>query len=433
MLDPLFEARLRKWKKAPGYLPALLEALQFRNANFERMRQLNPTEWSELLSFSDRAHLTLLLSQLPSDVLPGWVASRIQKNVYDNTERNERIKAVYQEVEYALRRVNAEHIVIKGFTQYPDFVKSPNLRAQLDIDLFCPPHAIIPARDALLRLGYAAYPVPTYAEIDHFPPMLRMRDWQWRGNQFDPEMPPGIDLHYCFWNEQTARFRMPELDAFWLRRVTRQTGEFVFPALDPIDQIGFCSLHVLRGILRSDRIIHHVYEVAYFLNAHAHDHRLWKSWHEAHSDSLRSFEAISFKLARMWFGCNVAVEVERQILALPLRTQQWFDCFSSSPLEGMFTPNRDGVWLHVALLASSGTKLSVLRRALLPAGIPSMAVAESGSTVDRKAHPIRFRYRRVNYAVYVLQRADYFLRAFLHGMASGVRCWRSHRKIGAAC
>ncbi len=430
MLDPMLQARISKWQKAPGYFPALLEALQFRNADLEPMRQLDPTEWNELLFFSDRAHLTLLLSQLSSDVLPGWVASRIQKNLSDNTKRIEHIKTLYQEAEYALRGANAEHIVIKGFTQYPDYVKSPNLRAQSDIDLFCPPQAILPARDALLRLGYKPKPAPKYATADHFPPMLREGGWRWRGNPFDPEMPPAINLHYCLWNEQTTRLRIPQLDAFWYRRVTREMGGFAFPVLDPIDHIGLCSLHVLRGLLRSDWVIHDVYEVAYFLNAHAHDHRLWKNWRESHSDSLRSLEAISFSLARRWFGCNVAVEAEEQILALPLPIQQWFDCFCSSPLEGMFAPSRDGVWLHLGLLASSGAKLSVLRKTLLPVGIPSMAVGQSGFSANCKPPQARSKYRPVNYAIYVSQRADDFLHALFHGMSSGIRYWRSHRKFG---
>jgi hypothetical protein len=344
MLDSTFEARISEWRRAPKYFVALLKALQFRNADFDPMWQLDPGEWEELVSFSDRAHLTLLLSQLPSDVLPGWIASRIERNVYDNTERIERIKAVYREVEYALRSVNAEHIVIEGFTQYPDYVESPNLRAQSDIDLFCPAHAILPARDVLLRLGYEPKLAPKYATSDHFPAMTRTRGWRWRGNAFDPEMPPSIRLHYSLWNERAARLPIPELDSFWHRRVTREVDGFAFSALDPIDQIGFCSLRVLQGILRSDWIIHNVYELAYFLNTHAHDHCLWNGWCESHSDSLRSLEAVSFSLARMWFGCDVAVEAEEQILALPLRTQQWFDSFSSSPLEAMFTPSRDGVW-----------------------------------------------------------------------------------------
>jgi hypothetical protein len=360
MLDPRLEARTLTWKKAPKYVIALLEALQFKNADFEPLRKLDLTEWDELLSFSDRAHLTLLLSQFPSDVLPAGVTFRIHRNLHDNTERIKSVKAVYQEAEHALRRADAEHIVIKGFTQYPDFVKSPNLRAQADIDLFCPPNTILPARDALLKLGYQPRPTAKYIQyipVDHFAPMVRSGSWQWRGSRFDPEMPPAIQLHYCLWNEQAAKFRIPELEAFWYRRVTRNMDGFTFPALDPMDQIGHCSLHVLLGLLRSDWILHHVYEIAYFLNAHENDRGLWKSWYESHSDALRSLEAISFALARLWFGCAVAVEAEKQILALPFNIQHWLHCFCSSPLEGMFTPNYDGVWLHASLLESTRTKL----------------------------------------------------------------------------
>lgn len=338
MLDPILEACIRKWRKAPQYFLALLEALQFQSANLEPLRQLEPIEWEELLSFSDRARFTLLLSQLPPDVLPGRVASRIQENVYDNTRRIERIKALYKDVEYALRKVNAEHIVIKGFTHYPHCTKNPNLRMQSNIDLFCPPHTILQARDALLKLGYEAKPLPKNSPVDHFPRMVRSTGWQWRGNAFDPEMPPGIELHYCLWNENATGFAIPEIDAFWHRRVIRDVGGFAFPALDPVDQIGFCSLHLLRGLFGAEWIIHDAYEVAYFLNAYAHDHGLWTVWQESHSDSLRSLEAISFCLARTWFGCNISPQVDDQILALPSGVQRWLAGIPSSPLEAMFTP-----------------------------------------------------------------------------------------------
>ncbi len=395
MFDSALEMRIRSCKSIPAYFLALLEAMQFSKANLDAMRRLDAQEWDELLSRSDRMHLTLRLSRLPSDVLPGWVASRVQQNVSDNTKRIERIKAIYSEAAEALRRAQADHLVVKGFTQYPEYVPSPNLRMQSDIDIFCPAHAILQARDALLGIGYRETASQKHVPVDHFPSLIRERGWRWRGNAFDPEMPPAIELHYCLWNAEAERFEIPEVEQFWYRRVERDLGEVRFPALDMIDHIGFCALHVLRGLLRGEWVIHHVYEVAYFLNSHAQDEELWKTWRQRHSDSLRSREAIAFRLARSWFGCEVSSEVEEQIQALPPGIQRWFQCFGPSFLECMFAPNHDGVWLHVGLLDSVGKKLRVLRQGLLPTRVPPLAIADHPPTLNHRVAPRKHSVRNL--------------------------------------
>jgi predicted MFS family arabinose efflux permease len=431
MLDPILESCIREWRKIPPYFLALLQALQFKNANFGPMRRLDATEWNELLSFSDRAQLTLQLSQLPSDVLPGWVSSRIQENVTDNTKRIERIRTLYQEAANTLRKVNADHILIKGFTQYPDYVKSPNLRMQSDIDLYCPPNTILTARNALWELGYENEAPQKHVPADHFPAMVRHTGWRWRGNAFDPEMPPAIELHFCLWNEQAAQFGIPEVEQFWYRRVERDIEGFRVSTLDTIDQLAFCSLQVLRDLFRGDWVIYHVYEIAYFLETHASDKNFWRCWQQTHSDSLRSLEAIAFCLARIWFGCTTSIEVKEQIERLPGEVKQWFRYFCSSFLELMFEPRRDGVWLHVALLHSTRAKLSVIRSGLLPTRVPPLRIADQAPSMMRNFAQPKYSSRGLRYSAYLAARAGFYSRVFFRGVIGGIRWWRSQRTLGA--
>jgi Uncharacterised nucleotidyltransferase len=423
MLDSLLETRIRKWRKAPRNFLALLQALQFHHADLEPLLRLDVTEWNALLSFSDRAHLTLQLCQLPSDVLPPWVAARIQANVEDNTKRIERIRAHYQEVAYVLQKVNAGHIVIKGFTQYPDYVRSLNLRMQSDIDIYCPPNTILCARDALREIGYESILPQKHVLLDHFPPMIR--GWRWRRNFFDPKMSPAINLHYCLWNEQAARFDIPEVEQFWYRRVERDIEGFPCPVLSSVDHLAFCALHILRGLLRNDWVIHDVYELAYFLNSHVNDRQLWRNWHQVHSDSLRSLQAVSFCLARTWFGCAVSAEVKSEIDSLPVAVRQWFHCFSSSPLKRMFTPRHDGVWLHLALLGSAGAKLPVIRHGLLPARNRPLRIADQAPTIDRQVVKRRLSWPSIRYCPYVAARASFYWQVFVRSALAGLRWWCS--------
>ena len=122
--------------KIPREVAAIIAALQLREADLTPLIQLEDHEWTSLLAFCDLAHLTLPLAQLPQNDFPSWVVERLKINVADNALRFERVKATYKEAAEALDRAGVEHVVIKGFTQAPDYVEDPRLRAQSDLDLY---------------------------------------------------------------------------------------------------------------------------------------------------------------------------------------------------------------------------------------------------------------------------------------------------------
>ncbi|MGI8772576.1 MAG: nucleotidyltransferase family protein, partial [Acidobacteriaceae bacterium] len=238
----------------------MLWALRFHGAEFDALRTLDASGWSGLLSFCDLAHLTLRLSEFDQALLPHWVKRRIAKNVTDNALRSVRIGATYTELAEALNEACVEHLVLKGFAQYPGYVTAPRLRVQSDIDLFCRQESIGRAYNTLVGLGYEADRTLEHVPADHWPAMVRKGNWEWRGNIFDPEMPPGVELHYCLWNEANERFAIAGVEQFWDRRITREVGGLVFPGLDLADSLGYSALHVLRNLFRGDWILRQVYE-----------------------------------------------------------------------------------------------------------------------------------------------------------------------------
>jgi hypothetical protein len=189
---------------------------------------------------------------------PDWVVERLRTNLADNALRFERIKATYREAAEALDRAGVEHIVIKGFTQAPDYVADPRFRAQSDIDIFCPPASIDPAYTAMEAVGYKRSDVKiNFARTDHAEPLVRPGGWRWKGNPFDPEMPLGIELHHCLWNERVLHISIPEAGLFWERRTTRTVDGLLFPCLSPVDHLAHLTLHILRNLLNPDWIVHH--------------------------------------------------------------------------------------------------------------------------------------------------------------------------------
>jgi MFS family permease len=355
--------------RIPNHVEALLAALRFRDSSSDRLDELQESQWQELLSFCDSMHMTLPLGEVCGGILPAWVRSRIEHNLADNSRRFLRVKGVYSEVTGALREANVESLVIKGFAQSPDYVENPRMRAQSDIDLFCPIETVYRARDVVARLGYrpelARTDTPTY----RLPVMNRESGHQWRGNSFDPEIPVGVKLHFRFWDETSTRFLPPGLDAFWPQRVGRQLEEISFLGLSPADNLGYSSLRLLKDLLRGAWTLHQVYEIAHFLHMSANNDLFWQNWQDLHDPTLRSLEAIGFRIAKNWFACDTSEQVTAEIKQLKPSIQQWFQHFSYSPLTATFRSNKDAVWLHFGLLESRRAQAAVLREKLLPSRI----------------------------------------------------------------
>lgn len=415
--------------RIPLEVNALIAALNLQEQDTHLLRTLPDNHWQSLLEFCDTSHLTLALTQLPLDQLPTWVCDRLRRNLADNALRYERIKKAYSGVAATLERAQVEHIVIKGFTQAPGYVSTPQLRAQSDLDLYCPVEQIEPAQAALELLGYRPDRSVNVTAADHVHGLIPIGEWTWKGNRYDPEIPLGIDLHFCLWNQKFYRFAVPETDLFWQRRTTRQIEGFSFPCLNSVDHLGYLCLHILRNLLLRDWIIHHVRELAFFLHSHADDDAFWSCWNELHSPYLRSLQAIAFYHARAWFQCRLHPQAEQEIAALSTSRLAWLERFSNSSLENMFAQNKDEVWLHLSLLSSRNEQWRILKRTLVP---PRLAAPSSAT--------VRIRNKRLvhqnggplqQYLSYLIHRSASHTSASLSTLLHGLSWWLSRRRLPA--
>jgi Uncharacterised nucleotidyltransferase len=412
--------------KIPSYVTALFFALQFQNAEPEGLRRLGDDEWNSLLGFCDQMHLTLRLRQL-TDYLPDWVRTRIERNLADNAERFETIKADYIGVAAALREAGVDHLVLKGFAHWPVEMQHPRCRMQSDLDLLCPDELGCEGYGALQALGYKTVQWTEHFPSDqHLPTLLRDSNWRWHDNYFDPELPVAIDLHVRFWNEVSAGFAIEGLEQFWQRRESRRIDEISFPALTTLDSLGYSTLHGLRHLLCNSLSVHHVYEVAWFLDLKAGDGNLWKGWHEQHHESLRQAEATVFSLAELWFGCRMNTAVREEIDRLPANVRRWIRAYGYSPLDAMFGPNKDSLWLHLSLLKSPSQKRAILRKRLFGAKMPPVAAFEverSGASESWVLQVRRIWKQRTKHVEYVTSRAFHHARTLPPTLARGFMWW----------
>ena len=417
--------RKARMPKIPAYVSALLAALKFQGAQPELLRALDNAGWRRLLSYCDKMHLTLHFGQVCRDQLPDWVRSRIDHNLSDNTQRFDLLKKAYAGVASALRSAGADHLVLKGFAQWPGYARDMLRRMQWDIDLYCPPESISRARDALLALGYEPLEGMESFPSDHLPSMIRNTGWKWRGDSFDPQIPHSVDLHFCFWNEKNLHFSAQGLDQFWRRRAEGHVDGIAFPALDPVDSLAYSALHALRHLLCGGGLItFHIYELAWFLNTAADDTAFWSRWRECHHVSLRRLEAICFALAKNWFNCRLPAGAQEEMDSLPEGTKQWLCTDARSSLYTVFRPNKSTLWLHLSLLESSRDRRTVLRRALFPMRIPAADASYVQNSAARGQTQRRgVLARRGRHLVYLAGRAAYHLRVLPETVWRGFRWW----------
>ncbi|HEV2136039.1 MAG TPA: nucleotidyltransferase family protein [Terracidiphilus sp.] len=369
--------------RVPTSFAAVMQALQLRHADATQLHRLHDDDWKQLLPILDRARLTLPLAQQPHSGFPKWVHERLSSNLADTAQHWEHVKTAYREAAAALGAKSLEYLVLKGFTQAPDFVPRPELRRQSDIDFYVPPDQISSAVVCLQEIGYApCHTEDVYQYADHVPTLVRFGTWKWRGNWYDPDTPPAIEVHFCLWNESISSIAFPEAGDFWNRRRVRACEDLIFPALHQVDHLAYFALHILRDIFNEDSRANQVRELGTFLDRRANADAFWDDWTAIHSPRSRSMQATVFALAVAWFSCNVSETVEAEIDSLPAKVGAWIKRCGCTPLEAQFRRTRDGRLLQFLLAETPEARKWILWKALVPSRLPGPEKVAS-----RRIHP----------------------------------------------
>ncbi|MDP8979278.1 MAG: nucleotidyltransferase family protein [Acidobacteriota bacterium] len=408
-------------KHAPRGVRAVLEALRLPDSSLE----LSEAEWREALAYCDEARLTLALGAVCGDRAPDWVRQRLGENLAANQERRSRLWLEYEELAQALRAARVDFVVLKGFTHCPDFVPDLKLRVQYDLDLYCLPETVQRAYAAASALGYE--PIRGFEQfpLDHLPVMIRKTGWKWRGDYFDPDFPPSLELHFRLWNPGIERFGPAGLEAFWNRRVSRELDGHRFTTLNRADALAYACLHWLRHLFRGHLRAYQIFEVARFLQGCAEDDEFWKEWQRTHEPSLRRLEAICFAWAREWSGCRLSPAALEEVEALPVRLRRWIEEYSYAPIDALWVPNKDELWLHLSLLESPRDRAAVLLRRLAPMRL-SGPVEAVHVPADRKTWTQRIQ-ARLRYGAFLARRVLWHARTLPPLFIAGLRWWRSPR------
>ena len=337
-------------------LPPPVRALLQLLSGSEPDPPLSAGEQRSLLDLADRTHCAL-----------HWTKDEIQ--LANNIERRRRLWLAYEEAAAALTRQRIEFVLVKGFTHEIDCGIDPARRYQSDLDFLCLPEDIPRASCALRQAGYGEHGSAELSD-NHARPLVKPFAWKWRGDYFDPDLPISIELHHTLWNRGRDCIRVPEVHDFWRRRTILTIEGRAIPALAEPDRLAFAALHVLRHILRNNASPFHVFELAGALNRRAGDDVFWNTWTRTHNPRFRALQAVAFEFAARWFGCKLSPAAGEECRGLPEPVQAWFRSYAFSPLVNLVEPNKDALWLHLALLPRKMDRIAVAARKLLPLHLP---------------------------------------------------------------
>jgi MFS family permease len=373
--------------RLPHFAAALLEPLQYSGKSAGLLNSLDDAEWKRLLSFCDRAQLTLTFGHLAAPFLPEWVSQRIAQNMRNNAERHRQWENAALEIADCLEARGIEFILLKGPAHSPDFTPDPLLRAHGDIDIWCLPEVVSLAWSALSEMGYRSL---VESKGRHLPPLARPTEWQWRGDFFATDLPIPVDLHYSLWDRDLERIEGPAEREFWERRREIQMQRRPVPALCMADTLAFAALHSLMHMLHGDLRLQRAWEIAHFLNSRVSDDAFWNDWHNLHPTPLRILEVTMFALTAKWFQCKLPPAVIEETETLPQDVRLWIQSHAWSPVESLFTPNKDELWLHLALLHRSRDKANIVFRRMFPvSSLPSRDRQGVGVVAARTTHHLR--------------------------------------------
>jgi hypothetical protein len=408
-------------------LHAVFDVLRFRSPKPDRLKAIPESRWAGLLAFADRAQLTLALGLRAGDALPPAVRARIANDLANNELRHQRLLQSHRDIKTALDAAGIPFLVLKGITYWPGYCARPEHRPQSDIDIFCPPEACEQARFVLQRIGWTPILTMRWDSTDHLPVMIRKTGWAWKGDYFDPDMPHALEIHFRLWDPKIEAIAVEDIDGLVASADVRDFNGLGICALRPSDCLTYACLHLVKHLLGGGLIPRHAYEIAHFLEYSTDDDAFWQAWREEQDKTPRRrlLAGIAFRLAIGWFDCAAHPVAVAAAGALPRPVAQWFDLFLWSPAAALLRPNKDEMWLQIALSNSESVRMRTFFNRMFPQYIPRPLL---DAHLPPENTSLALRSRRFAYAAaFTAQRAMHHVRAVFPVLASGIRYWRALR------
>jgi hypothetical protein len=374
--------------------------------------------WKRILSFTDTAGLTLhlrgqLRHQNHYDALPSPVKDRLEGNLKSNCTRTGILTQEFLQINQQLQTAGIRYLNLKGLLLCPRFIERLEHRVQYDFDLLVDRGDLKTTYARLQELGFTPAHRSERQKADHLPPLVKKTGWQWRGDYFDPEIPPGIEVHYQLWEPEFERIPILLFEDLWEKASLQECKSLIVPALALNHELLYLTLHCCRHLLRSDLRLSHLYELAYFLHHNSQNRELWQgflAWLE-HCPNSPRMVATGFALAIKLFQPETSASLRSWIHAnLPPGADRWIDTYGLRDAKHGYRENKNVIFLHLSLLDRGADHWGILKQKLLPRHLP-LAVAGIYLPDERKGAILRG-FHFLLYLGYLARRTFFHVASF---------------------
>ncbi len=194
--------------------------------------------WRKNFKWLDSSGLALyLVDRLGSlgckDVLPPSILARFNQNLADNRARTDALFREAVEISHRLQAEDVRFAISKGITLFPESVRDPALRCQLDLDFLIRADHVEAARVVMERSGYRLR-ADTGATLEYRAGAATAASIS---DYYKPKPQRCVDLHRVDTSDQ--RLGRVHFRSFW--------GE-VLPALSPADLFIGQAMHLFSHL-----------------------------------------------------------------------------------------------------------------------------------------------------------------------------------------
>jgi hypothetical protein len=335
----------------------LVESLSFRSDcdHTYLCREFSRRQWMHGLAWLDRAGLafyflqTLKRAEVAAKV-PGWVRTRIERNLTANQERVAYMAGRFQTLNQAFRRAGVNYAVVKGFSLIPQFCPNVSLRSLSDLDYLVDRESLPLAQRVVEESGYSLRET-TATESKFVGPSVGRppRDQ----GQYSQLAPHAVELHLSLCDGDATGVFLPE-PRFSMANVRNQESQgLLFPVLCEEDVFLLQAIHAFQHMTWWIRLSW-FYEIGYFLKQRTSDALLWSRIDDRIGDNpvLREVVVLITELTALLFSAPVPPAITGWAEELRPAVRVWIDnyartwAFAMTDDFGLFPATKLVLFLH---------------------------------------------------------------------------------------
>jgi len=351
-----------------------------RNSSFDDRvwSSFSEADWEKAFTWLDLSglalHLRDRLERMNSrEMIPVSVRERLDRCQAENRLRVQAMTEELKVLSGMFKSEAIEHLVLKGFSLYPDYCGDPAIRTQYDHDFLIRSDSVSRTAALFQAAGYRRkissdeHPIE-YRRPDRHPG----RPLELVG-YYSPQLGRSIELHYRLWESAEEKIEIDLARDFFEHAAARRWNEIEYMGLGDEDALVFQVLHAFRHILRNWCRLSAFLEIAHFLNRRSADTSFWIRFARRINEVRWVPEAtmVVFCLSETLFGAPIPEAIKWQLTSARYPVLAlWTERYGRNSALANFQSDKYSLFLHREFVQDSVTWAGIRKRRLFPVQRP---------------------------------------------------------------